>query len=294
MMERLAWKKPVHRLVATTGTNGLVTGNDSVAVLAHGNRNKAIYNMKRHLLSIGAALLLAGTGTVLATGCGGGSNDSGSVREANGFVTRAEEDKYSSDALILASREATDAPIPTSTAVSINEDLAAIRAQYPALTTVNARPLDDLKSVLVVARASSPVGQAWAQGKTATGVAGVDDLLTRYKVESVKQLTSSDSPAFVVRFVDPLNTRKVLDTLEAQAAPGTSGLISVSKNLTIGGGNQITRTGANSTRVYEFVQGWGDCLAGCINKHKWTVTLDPSGTMRLEESGTPLPAEPAF
>jgi len=36
--------------------------------------------------------------------------------------------------------------------------------------------------------------------------------------------------------------------------------------------------------------GWGDCPAGCINKHVWTYDVTPDGSLTLvSESGDPLP-----
>jgi len=37
--------------------------------------------------------------------------------------------------------------------------------------------------------------------------------------------------------------------------------------------------------------GWGDCPAGCINRHVWTFDVAADGTLTLvDESGDPLPA----
>ncbi|MBA3877028.1 MAG: hypothetical protein C0498_08855 [Anaerolinea sp.] len=37
--------------------------------------------------------------------------------------------------------------------------------------------------------------------------------------------------------------------------------------------------------------GWGDCPAGCINRHTWTFDVSAGGEVRLvEEAGDPLPA----
>jgi hypothetical protein len=37
--------------------------------------------------------------------------------------------------------------------------------------------------------------------------------------------------------------------------------------------------------------GWGDCPAGCINKHRWTYGVNPDGIVALlGESGPPIPA----
>ena len=39
------------------------------------------------------------------------------------------------------------------------------------------------------------------------------------------------------------------------------------------------------------VVGWGDCMAGCINKHTWLHDVKPDGTVTLvSEEGDPVPA----
>jgi len=38
--------------------------------------------------------------------------------------------------------------------------------------------------------------------------------------------------------------------------------------------------------------GWGDCIAGCINKHDWQYAVSPDGTVTVQsETGDPVPAE---
>ncbi|MCJ7753008.1 MAG: hypothetical protein MUP13_00445, partial [Thermoanaerobaculales bacterium] len=38
--------------------------------------------------------------------------------------------------------------------------------------------------------------------------------------------------------------------------------------------------------------GWGDCPAGCINRHTWTYAVLPDGTVNLQsEAGDPVPAD---
>jgi hypothetical protein len=37
--------------------------------------------------------------------------------------------------------------------------------------------------------------------------------------------------------------------------------------------------------------GWGDCPAGCIDRHNWTFTVTPTGTVtKVSESGPPVPS----
>lgn len=71
----------------------------------------------------------------------------------------------------------------------------------------------------------------------------------------------------------------------AGAMPLTPDVIGASKWWTAtplaGGGYEIVLT-----------IGWGDCPAGCINKHIWTFNVAPEGTVNLvSETGDPVPAD---
>ncbi len=42
----------------------------------------------------------------------------------------------------------------------------------------------------------------------------------------------------------------------------------------------------------ELTVGWGDCPAGCIERHVWTFDVDATGAVRLVgETGDPVPAQ---
>jgi hypothetical protein len=42
----------------------------------------------------------------------------------------------------------------------------------------------------------------------------------------------------------------------------------------------------------ELTVGWGDCPAGCIERHVWTFDVDPAGSVTLvSESGDDVPSE---
>jgi len=50
---------------------------------------------------------------------------------------------------------------------------------------------------------------------------------------------------------------------------------------------------ANDDGIYtvKVTIGWGDCQAGCIDRHTWSYRVGPNGALTLiEESGTPVPA----
>lgn len=73
------------------------------------------------------------------------------------------------------------------------------------------------------------------------------------------------------------------DSRFAGTLPLTPGVIGASKWWTAtplaGGGFEI-----------EITMGWGDCPAGCIERHVWTFEVDESGAVELiEETGDPVP-----
>ena len=42
----------------------------------------------------------------------------------------------------------------------------------------------------------------------------------------------------------------------------------------------------------ELTVGWGDCMAGCIERHVWTFDVDASGGVQLvSETGDPVPSD---
>ncbi len=50
-----------------------------------------------------------------------------------------------------------------------------------------------------------------------------------------------------------------------------------------------TETGDGFTVTFEV--GWGDCLSGCIDRHRWTYAVSSDGAVTLiEESGSPVPS----
>jgi hypothetical protein len=52
---------------------------------------------------------------------------------------------------------------------------------------------------------------------------------------------------------------------------------------------EVTPKGSDYTVTIEI--GWGDCPAGCINRHRWTYTVTNAGQLRFEgEEGPTVPA----
>ena len=70
-----------------------------------------------------------------------------------------------------------------------------------------------------------------------------------------------------------------------------AGAIPLSPDL-IGASKWWTATPlAGGGYTIELTVGWGDCPAGCIDRHVWTFEVRADGTVRLvKESGKPVPA----
>jgi len=87
--------------------------------------------------------------------------------------------------------------------------------------------------------------------------------------------TANDAAALVI----------AMNPLFAGAEPEDPSRIGASKWWTsvpmAGGGFQI-----------EITVGWGDCMAGCIERHTWTYEVEPDGTTELvAEAGPEVPAD---
>lgn len=91
-------------------------------------------------------------------------------------------------------------------------------------------------------------------------------------------------------------TQPVTTPEEAAAAviasdPRFSGIRRFDPNLIGASAWWTAEPAADAGYVVTIIIGWGDCPAGCINKHEWRFDVRPDGTLRLlQESGEPLPA----
>ena len=225
----------------------------------------------------------------LVAGCGGSGGDvvpraSATPSVSTGsVVTRATEGNYSRDTLVVAARVSDGILIRTDAADQIESDLKTIRLQYPVLADVHAREDFALNQILVEARSDAPYLNAWRSGTTTTGDASLDTTLANLRIASV-ELVSSDLNYYTLTFDAPLNAPQAASRVEGSS----SSIAHSSANATIGDGDNITLSTSGANRVYAFSRGGGDCPAGCTSRHFWTVTITPSGSLSLVESGDDL------
>lgn len=256
---------------------------------------------KRFGLAVNCVLALL---AVLTAGCGervgGGSENSGApAREESTrksvpeepIITAANSVRFSDDAVVLASRMANEPRISASKAERFDENLRRVREEYPRVEGIHARPAFVLDEMLISLRTGAPWRERWRGGKLETGDAEVDRFLSKYGADGVEPLLppEEDPPpeerakleAFVIHFEGPLNVEALTTEFEASSKE-----VRYAEPNGLGGdGDDIvferTRDGSVS---YAFSEGSGDCMAGCIERRVWTVTLKPDGDMSLEES----------
>jgi hypothetical protein len=108
-------------------------------------------------------------------------------------------------------------------------------------------------------------------------------------IGACSQSTGSSSPS-----VGPTSTTITSPQAAAAAVIGSdprfAGLTAQDPNL-IGQCCFYTVTSAADGYVVTIEVGWGDCQAGCIDRHHWTYSVRTDGTIHLDrEDGPPVPA----
>jgi len=95
------------------------------------------------------------------------------------------------------------------------------------------------------------------------------------------------------------------EALKIEGASALAEALTVIQTVPVGGSNDIGLVGSSGAAGFaepvhlRYTVGWGDCPAGCINRHVWDVTATPTpvgdGVFEFEvkvtgERGQPLPA----
>lgn len=108
--------------------------------------------------------------------------------------------------------------------------------------------------------------------------------------------TPSPSPAPTPRptptpIVAPVSTPEQAAALVIATDPRFAGTMPLSPDV-IGASQWWTATPlAGGGYTIELTMGWGDCQAGCIERHVWTFEVGAEGTVELiGETGDPVPS----
>ncbi len=228
---------------------------------------------------------LAALGTIVLAGCGGGGTSP--APGGSSVVTRSNEPSFSQDAIILALRAADSPFLSANAAAAFDADLKTIREKVPAIVDIRARVNSRPKELMVQVDSSTPWLATWKSGDLSTGDSAVDAVLKKYDAQSVALLadysSTSGGAAFIITFGQTLSIPLMKDEVKETSAH----FVASEENQTIGDGDNIIAE-PSDTKKYTFSRGWGDCPAGCINRHSWEVTLAADGNVTVTESGTPL------
>ena len=125
---------------------------------------------------------------------------------------------------------------------------------------------------------------AWKAGQRFTGNQAVDLLLREYDLQLLEYNEYSHFESARLRSETPLNTLALSDQFDR-----IDGVKYADPGGLIGDGNDIEAVLGNDFIELRYSVGFGDCPAGCINRHYWTFRVFASGRVAFQgESGDPL------
>lgn len=210
--------------------------------------------------------------------------------EPSVVLTPGQQQVYDEDAVRLAVRHLIvtgsshrhDVEPPHGLVTSIRNALLAVHASTGAVRDtvidvyrIRAFPDPPVREILVVVDPAAPWIQPWREGQALTGNAAVDALVQEYGISVVQFYHWSIGWAAVLRTDRPVNTI----ALAGRFAP-LAGVRSAEPNGHMGDGNDIRAVLADGRWRLSYTRGWGDCMAGCINRVAWTFAVDRSGAVR--------------
>ncbi len=142
----------------------------------------------------------------------------------------------------------------------IHKDLAAIRKAFPVVADVRHHP-------------NFAAGSIICQKFTKDSATALNDS----EFGPIKENRMESLDYDVITFSKPYNSQALIKVL-AEKKLATN----CSVNRIIGGSSQVT-VGVDNT--YTFYKGSGDCMAGCINKHYWTFSVQEEKVTLVKETG---------
>lgn len=128
----------------------------------------------------------------------------------------------------------------------------------------------------------------WRNGIVETGVEQIDQLINTYEMglKSYSELHSMPRAMAVLKTARQINPLPVAE--QFAEIPTLSG---AELNYMDGDGNTIKVKVEPGAILYRFEYAWGDCPAGCINRHFWEFSVDENGDVQfIDEGGSALPA----
>jgi len=166
------------------------------------------------------------------------------------------------DAAVLALDVSSDLLPAPELVTRIENELAAVRADYPAMERISARP--DYMPGQMIIRLTAAVAEEFIAGNHIQ----LNDLNTLYELESYDYNQFGSYHVFLFHFAHPYNAN-VLSNLYSVVV----GVVYAEPNYLMGDGPDILAYVGESASGYSFRAAWGDCEAGCISDHWWVFSV---------------------
>ena len=127
--------------------------------------------------------------------------------------------------------------------------------------------------------------KAWCNGNRFTGNEQVDSLIETYNLQLHRVYQWFDYVTVSLYSDSAVNVYAISKKFEP-----IDGVRYADPDGCAGDGNNITGSIESEYIEYNFSHGWGDCPAGCINRHYWLFHVMFDGTVSFINSyGDPLP-----
>ncbi|MEJ2205052.1 MAG: hypothetical protein P8170_13205 [Gemmatimonadota bacterium] len=137
-------------------------------------------------------------------------------------------------------------------------------------------PRPELHQFVLTVDESVPWVSEWRLGRHITGNQQVDSLMARYEADLVSYRSSGAGEGFVLLEAGlPLNVQGLGARFEA-----VTGVLESYPNTRGGDGADIVLEDSSAGWLLTFSVGWGDCIAGCTERHFWKFSVREDGAVQ--------------
>jgi hypothetical protein len=154
-----------------------------------------------------------------------------------------------------------------------NATTLPVRDSVVEIYRIHTWPNPEVRRLLLRVDTTLAWVQALRAGVVPTGNAPVDSLLAQYALSPV----SHAFDLIVLRAAEPINIGAL-----APAFRSIAGIYVAQTDWWIGGGDDLRAAAAGAGIALTYDHGSGDCPAGCINHHLWTLRVDADGRVTVE------------
>lgn len=124
----------------------------------------------------------------------------------------------------------------------------------------------------------------WKNGDAHTGISEIDAIMTKYNLSANYGLIFSTTDVFTIKSEKALNYYALIEKFK-----NTNKFTFVEQDGGMGDGSDIALLKIeDGYRYYKYSFRWGDCPAGCINRHYWVIKVKGGEVVLDEEGGDSL------